>query len=59
LKEPTPLPYLTQQEPSALNIDLQVTLKRKKDFSFSITNKNIFFFQQINLQKNIQFVNQI
>ncbi|CAF0895010.1 unnamed protein product [Adineta ricciae] len=29
-QDPKPLPYLTQQEPSALNIDLQVTLKPAK-----------------------------
>ncbi|UJR13364.1 hypothetical protein I4U23_000381 [Adineta vaga] len=29
-QDPKPLPYLTQQEPSAFNIDLQVTLKPNK-----------------------------
>jgi len=28
-KDPQPLNYLTQQQPSALNIDLSVSLKRK------------------------------
>jgi fumarylacetoacetase len=41
IQEPTPLPYLTQQEPSALNIDLKVTLKptqSSKEYTISQTN---------------------
>ncbi|UJR13363.1 hypothetical protein I4U23_000380 [Adineta vaga] len=29
-QDPKPLPYLTQKEPNALNIDLEVTVKRKQ-----------------------------
>jgi len=58
------LPYLAQQEPSALNIDLQIILKRKKNvflflkiFSLSFSesiDKRIYNFSNEFKSKNLE-----